>query len=53
MGKSSRVERLFKFMILLCINSGINSMELGMRGVPVESDVGREVVSSQVKTLEK
>ena len=27
-------------------------MESGMGGVPVESDVGREVVSSQVKILE-
>ena len=33
---------LGKFMILLCIESG-------MRDVPVESDVGREEVSSQVK----
>jgi len=30
---------LGKHMILLCINSGVNSMESDMRGVPVESDV--------------
>jgi len=41
---------LDKFTILLCINSGVNSMESGKEVCQLSlMHVGREVVSSQVK----